>query len=305
MSRLQANLLLLISAIIWGSTFVVQQVSMDLIGPMTFTAARFFLGLITVAPLAIREWNRKKSLSRHLNQRPLSNKDLMLMVLIGVILFVGTIVQQIGIIHTSVTNAGFLTAMYVPLVPLLGLIIFRKNPHWVIWIAVAFSLTGTTLISGVDSSLELGYGDALVLTSSIFWGLHVLLVGVIASKTSMPLTVAAIQFAVVTLISTLWAVSVETVSIDALLSAAWFIAYAGFFSVGIAFTLQVVGQSHTLPTDAALILSLETVFAAIAGATFLQERIGNIEIIGCAMLLSAILMVEVLPKILRKRRRVT
>ncbi len=305
MSRLQANILLLISAIIWGSTFVVQQVSMDLIGPMTFTAARFFLGLIIVVPLAIREWNRKKSLSRHLNQRPLSNKDLSLMVLIGIVLFVGTIVQQIGIIHTTVTNAGFLTAMYVPMVPLLGLIIFRKNPHWVIWIAVAFSLAGTTLISGVDSSLELGYGDALVLTSSVFWGLHVLLVGVIASKTSMPLTVAAIQFAVVTLISTLWAVSVETVSIDALLSAAWFIAYAGFFSVGIAFTLQVVGQSHTLPTDAALILSLETVFAAIAGAIFLQERIGSIEMIGCAMLLSAILMVEVLPKILRKRRRVT
>ncbi|MFD2207623.1 DMT family transporter [Kiloniella antarctica] len=305
MSRLQANFLLLISAIIWGSTFVVQQVSMDLIGPMSFTAIRFFLGFIIVVPLATREWKRKSQTSCALNKKTLSLKYLLLMGVIGVILFIATIIQQIGIIHTTVTNAGFLTAMYVPMVPLLGLIIFRKNPHWVIWLAIGFSFAGTTLISGVDSSLELGYGDALVLTSSIFWGLHVLLVGIIAAKTSMPLTVAAIQFAVVTILSAVGAFALETVSIEALLSAFWFIAYAGLFSVGVAFTLQVVGQAHTQPADAALILSLETVFAAIAGAVFLQERIGKVEMVGCAMILSAILMVEVLPMILRRRRRIT
>ena len=121
----------------------------------------------------------------------------------------------------------------------------------------------------------------------------------------MPLTVAALQFAVVTILSAVGALAMETVSIEALLSAFWFIAYAGFLSVGIAFTLQVVGQTHTQPADAALILSLETVFAAIAGAIFLQERIGNVEMIGCAMILSAILMVEVLPMILRRRRGIS
>ncbi|WP_419904146.1 DMT family transporter [Kiloniella sp.] len=305
MSRVQANLLLLIAAGIWGSTFVIQQVSMDLVGPMTFTAGRFFLGFLIVAPLAIREWNKQKLASGNLKRRPLTNNDLLLMLLIGVVLFTGTIIQQIGIIHTSVTNAGFLTALYVPLVPLLGIIIFRKKPHWGVWIAIALSFAGTTLISGVDTSLELGYGDALVLTSSFFWGLHVLLVGVIAAKTSMPLTLAAIQFAIVTVIATIWAFMSETITLDILLSAFWYMAYAGFISVGIAFTLQVVGQSHTQPADAALILSLETVFAAIAGVIFLNERIGDTEMIGCAMILSAILMVEVLPMILRKRRRMS
>ncbi|OUS17622.1 hypothetical protein A9Q97_01575 [Rhodospirillales bacterium 47_12_T64] len=302
MSRLQANLLLLIAAVIWGSTFVVQQISMDLIGPMTFTAARFFLGLLVVAPLAIREWNKKKQLSNNSGPRPLSNRDLLLMLFIGVILFIATIVQQIGIAHTSVTNAGFLTALYVPMVPLLGLIFFRSKPHWIVWIAIAFSFAGTTLISGVDTSLELGYGDSLILTSSIFWGLHVLLVGVVAARTSMPLTLAAIQFAVTTIIAAIWALSTETMALAPLLSAFWFIAYAGIVSVGVAFTLQVIGQSHTAPADAALILSLETVFAASAGAIFLQERIGHTEMIGCAMILSAILMVEVLPMIFRKKR---
>ncbi len=303
MSRIQANIILLIAAAIWGSTFVVQHVSMDIIGPMSFTSARFFLGFLVVLPLALREWKKKKAVVCEQKSVVIAKKDLILMIVIGVILFTATIIQQYGIIHTSVTNAGFLTALYVPMVPLLGLIIFRKRPHWITWIAIACSFSGTTLISGVDSSLQLGYGDALILTSTIFWGLHVLLVGLVAARTSMPLTLAAIQFAISAMIAAIFAVAMETLTLEILKSAFWFIAYAGILSVGIAFTLQVVGQAHTQPADAALILSMETVFAAIAGAFILEERLEFNGMIGCALILSAILMVEVLPMLLRKRRR--
>lgn len=303
MSRIQANLILLVAAAIWGSTFVIQHVSMDVIGPMSFTSARFFLGFLVVLPLALREWNKKKALIKEKPFLAITTKDLVLMGIIGVILFTATIIQQYGIIHTTVTNAGFLTALYVPMVPLLGLIIFRKKPHWITWVAIACSFSGTTLISGVDSSLQLGYGDALILTSTIFWALHVLLVGLVASRTSMPLTLAAVQFAVSAIIATFFALALETITLEILKSAFWFIAYAGILSVGIAFTLQVVGQAHTQPADAALILSMETVFAAIAGALILGERLETNGMIGCALILSAILMVELLPKLIRKRRR--
>ncbi len=303
MSRIQANLVLLVAAAIWGSTFVVQHVSMDIIGPMSFTSTRFFLGFLVVLPLAIREWQKKKMTLKEKTHEVIAKKDLGLMIVIGVILFTATIIQQYGIIHTSVTNAGFLTALYVPMVPLLGLIIFRKKPHWITWIAIACSFSGTTLISGVDSSLQLGYGDALILTSTIFWGLHVLLVGLVAARTSMPLTLAAIQFAISAIIAAAFAVAMETLTLEILKAAFWFIAYAGVLSVGIAFTLQVVGQAHTQPADAALILSMETVFAAVAGAVILGERLEMTSMIGCALILSAILMVEVLPILIRKRRR--
>ncbi len=294
---------MLIAAAIWGSTFVVQQLAMETMGPMTFTAARFFLGTLVVLPLAWRELKKRKSVAQDTARYHLTPFDWAMMVGIGVVLCIGTVVQQIGIIHTTVTNAGFLTALYVPLVPLLGLIFFRKRPHWVTWFAIACSLTGTFLISGMDSSFSLGYGDALVVSSSVFWGLHVLLVGVLAAKTTMPLTLAAVQFAVCAFLATLGGMLTETVSIAALLSTFWSIAYAGAVSVGLAFTLQVVGQSYTQPADAALILSMETVFAALAGALFLQERIGSTEAIGCALILSAILMVEIIPQLLRRKLR--
>ncbi|WP_085908805.1 DMT family transporter [Kiloniella majae] len=303
MSRIQANLILLVAAAIWGSTFVVQHVSMDVIGPMSFTSTRFFLGFLVVLPLALREWKKKKAEKKEKTFLAVTGKDLALMCLIGVILFTATIIQQYGIIHTSVTNAGFLTALYVPMVPLLGLIIFRKRPHWITWVAISCSFAGTTLISGVDTNLQLGYGDALILTSTIFWGLHVLLVGLVAARTSMPLTLAAIQFFISAIIAAVFTIAMETLTLEILKAAFWFIAYAGVLSVGIAFTLQVVGQAHTQPADAALILSMETVFAAIAGALILGERLEINGMIGCALILSAILMVEVLPMLLRKRRR--
>ncbi|WP_085904954.1 DMT family transporter [Kiloniella majae] len=303
MSRIQANLILLVAAAIWGSTFVVQHVSMDVIGPMSFTSTRFFLGFLVVLPLALREWKKKKAEKKEKPFLVVTGKDLALMCFIGVILFTATIIQQYGIIHTSVTNAGFLTALYVPMVPLLGLIIFRKRPHWIIWVAISCSFAGTTLISGVDANLQLGYGDALILTSTIFWGLHVLLVGLVAARTAMPLTLAAIQFFISAIIAAVFAIAMETLTLEIFKAAFWFIAYAGVLSVGIAFTLQVVGQTHTQPADAALILSMETVFAAIAGALILGERLEINGMIGCALILSAILMVEVLPMLLRKRRR--
>lgn len=298
MSRLQANLVLLLAAAIWGSTFVVQHMAMDTIGPHVFTGARFFLGALVVMPLALREQRRLKNRGEAI--KPLYFIG---MVLAGCALFTGAILQQIGIIYTSVTNAGFLTALYVPTVPLLTMILFRKAPHWAVWPAAFGCVGGTYLLSSGGGAISLQVGDLWVISSSIFWACHVVLVGVVGSRSKAPLTLAMIQFFTASALGWAFAFGTEDVTLAGLADGFWGIAYAGFLSVGVGFTLQVIGQRHTEPADAAILLSMETVFAAVAGAVFLAERLAPVELLGCAMILSCVLAVEVLPLLWRRRRR--
>lgn len=298
MTRIRANLLMLVTAAIWGSAFVFQQTSMDTLGPMAFTGARFLLGGLIILPLALKEWRRLKKGGLSLKPR-----DYPFLFATGLALFLGSACQQIGIQYTTVTNAGFLTGLYVPLTPILVLIVLRHLPHWSIWPAAALSLAGTFLLSG-GTLTGLGIGDIWMIIGAFFWATHVILVGYVGTRTGAPLTVATFQFLACAALGFLTASFSEDMSIAAFADTAGGILYTGFLSVGIAYTLQVVAQRHSPAADAAIILSSEALFAALSGALFLGERLSIMEFTGCAAILSGILMVQLAPlRAERKRRR--
>lgn len=287
MTRLQANGLLLLAALIWGSAFVAQVQGMDGVGPLTFTSLRFALGAAVVAPLAWREWR-----SLHAAGRPPGAAHARWIALLGSLLCVGVVMQQIGLMGTSVTHAGFLTALYVPLVPVLALVFQRQRPDWSVAVAVPICLGGTAFLTGAGTLAQLSAGDAWVLTSALPWAVHVLLVGAVANRLQGAYLLACGQFAVCAVGSGLPALALESLSIAGLATAAAAIAYTGILSVGVGFTLQVVGQRHAPPADAAILLSSETLFAAAFGALLMGDRLGAAGWAGCGLILAGILLVQ-------------
>jgi drug/metabolite transporter (DMT)-like permease len=290
MTRLQANLLLLVTAVIWGSTFTVQQLAMQHIGPMLYTGARFLLGALVVLPFALSQAGR---LSRDEDWR-LNRLDVFGLAALGTVLFFGALLQQIGIKYTTVANAGFLTALYVPLVPVLALIFLKQAPHWAVWPSAIGCTAGAYILSGGDVT-AIRAGDLWVIAGALFWAVHVLLIGIMARRTGAPYVVACAQFAVCAVLGLVWGWATEPASLEILLAAMPYTFYAGVFSVGIGFTLQVVAQRHTPAPDAAIILSSETVFAAVTGVVFLGEVLGVPEITGCGLILAGVLAVELVP----------
>ncbi|MBP9804404.1 MAG: DMT family transporter [Candidatus Accumulibacter sp.] len=289
MKRSQANLLLLAVAVIWGSAFVAQAEGMAGVGPLTFTGIRFLLGTAVVVPLAWREWQQLSARSA----RP-QPRDALAISALGVLLMLGATLQQIGITATTVTNAGFLTALYVPLVPLLAWLILRTRPHWSVWPTSIGCLAGTWLLSGAQE-VNPALGDVWVIASSVFWALHVLFVGRIAERVAAPFLVACGQFLVCGLISLLGAGLSETITLTGIRQALLPIVYAGIVSVAIGFTAQVVGQRYAQAADAAIILSAETVFAALFGFLLLGDRLNASGLAGCALILICIIAVQIAP----------
>jgi drug/metabolite transporter (DMT)-like permease len=296
LNRSQANLLLLAVAVIWGSAFVAQAEGMTGVGPLTFTGIRFLLGTAIVLPLAWREWQ----LLAARGARPLP-ADALGVSALGVLLMLGAALQQIGIASTTVTNAGFLTALYVPLVPLLAWLILRTRPHWSVWPTSLGCLVGTWLLSGAQQ-LDPLVGDAWVVASTVFWALHVLFVGRIADRIAAPFLVACGQFLVCGLISLLCAGLSEVITLAGIRQALLPIVYAGAVSVAIGFTAQVVGQRYAQPADAAIILSAETVFAALFGFLLMGDRLDASGLAGCALILVCIIVVQVAPMTLAGQR---
>ena len=269
MTRARANLLLTVVALIWGSAFVAQSLAMQHVGAMGFTAVRFAIGALVVAPLAWREWRHHRARGLHFNAA-----DATAVALLGLALGAGAALQQVGIIHTTVTNAAFLTALYVPLVPLLGWWWLGRRPHPAVWPAGAGCVAGTWLLAG-GGGLAFSGGDLWVLASALPWAVHVLFVGRVADRMAAPFLLACGQFAVCALASGAWALATETLSPAAYAEAGWAIAYTGIVSVGIGFTAQVVGQRSAPAADAAIIMSAETVFAAGFGYALMGERLGR------------------------------
>ena len=282
--------LLLLAAMIWGSSFVVQQIGTGELGTLTFTGARFLVGALVVLPFAVRQHRRMVED----NDRRLDRRDLFGLLAVGMVLFTAAALQQHGIQRTTVTNSGFLTALYVPLVPVLGLLVLRRKVHFSIWPASLCCFVGTYILSGAQQ-VELAVGDLWVLSSTLFWACHVILVGILASRTRAPLVVAAAQFLVCGVLGLGLGGIFEGYTLHQLVGALWGILYIGIFSVGMAFTLQVIGQRFTPAPDAAIILSSETVFAALGGMIFLGERLSLLQISGGMLILFSILAVELLP----------
>jgi drug/metabolite transporter (DMT)-like permease len=298
MSRLRANGLLLLAALIWGSAFVGQVQGMAGVGPLTFTSLRFVLGALVVAPLAWREWHGLRTAGQ-----PPGRAHSAWITLLGSLLCIGVVMQQIGLMGTSVTHAGFLTALYVPLVPLLAWLFQRQVPHWTVGMAMLGCLAGTWLLTGAGALPTLSTGDAWVLASALPWSVHVLLIGQVANRLQGAYLLACGQFVVCALVSGVLGLATEPISAEGLRLAAGAIAYTGILSVGVGFTLQVVGQRHAPPADAAIILSSETVFAALFGALLMGDRLTSAGLVGCAMILGGILLVQAMP-LLRSRAAV-
>ncbi len=298
MTRWQANAVIVFVALIWGTTFVVQQTSMENIGPQYFTGVRFLLGTLAVLPFALRELRKMKR-----EGRILLGIDKLGLIVTGISMYLASILQQIGIMGTTVTNAAFLTAFYVPLVPVLAFIAFRSKPHWSVWPGGVMCVFGTYLLSGGNLS-ALGSGDFWVMGSALFWGLQVVMIGVMVTRTNAPALVATVQFFITGLFGMAMGGMLETFSFVDIYNAGFEILYAGIMSAGIAFTLQAVAQNYTESSDAAIIMSAEAVFAAIAGAMFLGERLAPAEYAGCGVILAAIIGVQLMPMIGRRRSKV-
>ena len=293
MSRTGANLLLMLVAVIWGSAFVPQSYGMAHVGPMTFTGVRFLIGALVVAPLMWLEWRNLQRIVKSLQRA-----DGFKITGLGCLLLAGAALQQIGLMSTTVTNAGFLTALYVPLVPVLGWLLWRQLPHWSVWVGALACLMGAYLLSGAQL-LSIGTGDLWVIASTVPWALHVLLIGRVAERMAAPFLVAGGQFAICGVLALLWALASEPVSWSALQAAAWPLAYTGIFSVGIAFTVQVVAQRYAHAADAAIVLSSETLFAALCGYLLMGDRLNAAGIAGCGLIFVSMTGVQLLSMLQR------
>jgi drug/metabolite transporter (DMT)-like permease len=290
--RTLANLLLLSAGAIWGMGFVAQSTAMQAIGPMLFVALRFALATAVMLPFAFMEARRAP--------RPLSPQETAGFAGIGLLLTGGMLVQQIGMLTTTVTNAGFLTGLYVVFVPFVAVLIFRERPHAAVWPGAALAFGGIFLLSGGEIA-ALTTGDWLNVLCAVFWAFQVFLIGRYATGTGRPVTLAVTQFAVCFVVASGLAALFEPFPLDGVIAALPEILFAGIVSGGIAFTLQVIGQRWTTAPQAAIFLSTEAVFAALFAAIILGERLPAAGVAGCALILAAILVVELSPSFFRRR----
>jgi drug/metabolite transporter (DMT)-like permease len=292
MTRVQANLVLLLAAAIWGGGFVAQSTAMNAIGPFWFIGLRFAVATIVVLPFVWLEANKAAA--------PLQQRNMGLFLLVGLALFGGAATQQVGILTTTVTNSSFITGLYVVFVPLIAVVFLKRPPHWIIWPAALMALAGIFLLSGGALS-HLKGGDFLTVICAVFWALQITLAGMALNATGRPLALSAVQFAVTAVAGIVVAVFLEPISFDAISSTIWEILYVGVFSSGLAFALQLIGQRYTTASQAAIFLSSEALFGASLGALLLGETISPIGYIGCGLMFAAMLMVELVPEIMRRR----
>ena len=292
MNRFTATLILIVATAIWGFAFIAQKSAMDSMQPLTFIAMRYILGGLVIAPLAWREYKRRNI--------KISYKEWAIIAFLSINFFLGSWLQQWGLVSTSVTNGGFLTGMYVFFVPLILLFVFRTKPHKIVWVCMPLALTGLFLLTGGKLD-KINSGDWLIISSAVFWAMHVLGLGYAARLTKMPLVVSCLPFLFAGIISGAGAFMFETPTITGI-SGGWIeILYAGILSTAVAFTLQAVGQMHVPPANAAIILSGESLFAAIGGAVILGERLLAIGYIGAALIFLTIILVESVPAIIRRK----
>jgi len=282
----------LICTIIWGTTFIAQDTGMRVIGPYVFNGVRFFVGFLTLIPfyLLLEKKNTYKEVSKN------KSKFIYLSILIGLFLFLGTVFQQVALLYTDVANAAFFTIFYVPMVPIIVFFLFKKNIHWSVWPSVILCVIGGYLLTNFhDATVRLG--DTLVIIGAIFWSLHIIFIGKIIEEFDAPILIGLIQTIIVSTCSIILALIFEDFIIKNILDQKVQIFYAGILSGGIAFVLQIYAQKNISPAPAAIIFSLEGVFATIAAWIILSQILNINNILGCGFILVGVMISQLLPEI--------
>ena len=290
MSKTTSLFSALLCTFIWGTTFIAQDTGMDDIGPFTFNAVRFFVGFLAIIPLAILFEVKKFRFEFKIDLKTF----LILSFLIGVSLFLGSALQQVALLYTDVANAAFFTIFYVPMVPIIIYFYKRKSLHWSVWPSVILCLIGGYLLTNFqDATVRLG--DSLVILGALFWSSHIIFTGIIVTKYNLPLTLGAIQTLIVALLSFIIGLIYEEFVIRNIMNEIDSILYAGILSGGFAFVLQIYAQKNITPAPAAIIFSLEGVFATIAAWFLLNQLLGINNLLGCFFILCGVLLSQLLP----------
>ena len=284
----------LICTLIWGTTFIAQDTGMDEIGPFTFNAVRFFIGFLAITPLVFLFELKKLKSEFKSNFKTFS----ILSFLIGLSLFLGSALQQVALLYTDVANAAFFTIFYVPMVPIIIFLFKQQSIHWSVWPSVILCLIGGYLLTNFqDATIRLG--DNLVVLGALFWSTHIIFTGIIVKKYDLPLTLGAAQTLIVALFSFVVGSIYEEFIYSDIMKEINSILYAGILSGGFAFVLQIYAQKNISPAPAAIIFSLEGVFATIAAWILLSQILDINNLIGCLFILFGVLLSQLMP-ILKK-----
>ena len=286
MKKTISFLCLVVCTLIWGTTFVAQDSGMDNIGPFTFNSVRFFVGFLAVSPFFFFFEKKKIKIDK--------SKFYKLIIPVGFFLFLGTAFQQVALIYTDIANAAFFTIFYVPMVPIIVYFLFADKLHWSIWPSVFACVLGGYLLSDISNSV-VRLGDTLVFIGAIFWALHIIYIGKIIKQFDLPFFIAMLQNLIVALLSFLLVVMFEEIDFAKIKLETIEILYAGILSGGAAFALQLFGQRNISAAPAAIVMSLEGVFAAIAAWVVLNQILGINNIIGCSLILGGVLLSQLAP----------
>ena len=289
---IRANLLLLLTSVIWGFGFIAQRLGMDYIGPYSFNVFRFALGALSLVPL-VYFLERKKS-----GQAKAGRPFWVIGGLAGLVLFGGATLQQVGLLYTTAGKAGFITGLYLVIVPLIGFCLRQKIDK--LTVAGALVATYGLYLLSITEGFNIGQGDTLVLIGAFFWAVHVQVVGYAAKYKLDPLKLAILQYLICAGLNLVLALVLEELSFQATLDASGAILYAGLVSVGVAYTLQIVAQKHVDPSQAAILLSLEAVFAVLAGWLMLDELLNSRESWGCILMFAG-MMLSQMPGLQKKK----
>lgn len=280
--KILSFVMLMLTAMIWGFAFVAQRVGAESLGALSFNGIRFALGALSLIPVVLifekEKYDREKF-----------KRTLLAAIIAGVVLFIASALQQYGIeITKSAGKAGFITGLYTVLVPILSLLIYKQKKSVGVWIGAILAVIGLFLLS-VNEALTVGFGDIVLLVGAVFWAVHILVIDKFVSKIS-PLKFAMMQFFMCSLLNLVPALFLEEISLEAVKTAAIPLLYGGLGSVGVAYTLQIVGQKYSDPTFAAIIFSTESVFSAIGGAIILKEQMSVRGYVGCVLIFAGIIL---------------
>lgn len=284
--ELRSSLLLLITAMIWGLAFVAQRVGMDYLGAFTYNGLRFGLGSLSLLPV-IKFFAKPSEDDKEKNIQENNAYLIKYGVIAGSILFIAASLQQVGIVYTTAAKAGFITTLYIVLVPILGLFLKQKTSINV-WVGAIVATLGLYFLS-INENFTIAYGDLLQLIGAFFWAMHIIAIGFFTKRVNS-LKLSSLQFGTCSLLSLICALIFEDIQLEGIISAAAPILYGGLMSVGIAYTLQVVAQKHAKSSHAAIAMSMESVFAAIGGILILGEKLPARGILGCLLMLAGMML---------------